>query len=111
MRRKAAEGIKIPIRSVFERVTVTIGISTRTLSLVTKEGEKLEGGQFKRPKKTKAQVSPKTSVDDSDTHVIRWTVNQFHINHKKHTTISALLPIIRENVKFKGQISSLGVLL
>ena len=94
MRREVAEGIKIPIKSVFKRVTAATGISTRTLSRIAKEGEKLEGGQFKSPKKTKPQVSPKTSVDDFDTHVIRRTVNQFHITHKIHPTVSSKLTLL-----------------
>ena len=108
MRREGAAGIKIRIKRVFERVTVAAGTSTRTLSRIAKEGEKLEG-QFKSSKKTnpwlvQRQVWTFCTPTRQDTHVIRWT-NQFHITHKRHPTVSALLPVIKENINFKGQIS------
>ena len=36
MRKEVAEGIKIPIKSIFERVTAATGISTRILSCIAK---------------------------------------------------------------------------
>ena len=61
MKKEAAEGIEIPIKSVFKQVT---GTSNCTLLHTPKEGEKLQGGQIRSLKKTKPQVSPKTGIDN-----------------------------------------------
>ncbi|KAG8236393.1 hypothetical protein J437_LFUL014914 [Ladona fulva] len=90
MKKEAVEGISIPLRSVHERVVAATGVSKRTLKRISKEGKDIcdELSQsFTSPRKIKPQRCSKSTVDDFDVQVIRRTINQFHLEEKKHPTL------------------------
>ncbi|KAG8235614.1 hypothetical protein J437_LFUL014872 [Ladona fulva] len=110
MKKEAVEGISIPLRSVHERVVAATGVSKH----ISKEGKDICDGlsqSFTPPRKSKPQKCSKSTVDNFDVQVIRRTINEFHLEEKKHPTLSALLPIVREKTSFEGKISSLRILL
>ncbi|KAG8236405.1 hypothetical protein J437_LFUL012825 [Ladona fulva] len=69
MKKKAVEGISIPLRSVHERVVAATGVSKHTLKRISKEGKDICDGlsqSFMSPRKSKPQRCSISTVDDFD---------------------------------------------
>ncbi|KAG8228628.1 hypothetical protein J437_LFUL008279 [Ladona fulva] len=76
--------------SVHKRVMATTGVSKCTLKRISKEGKDICDGlsqSFTSLRKSKLQKCSKSTVDDFDVQVIRRTINEFHLEEKKHPTL------------------------
>jgi hypothetical protein len=59
-----------------------------------------------RPKKEEVAV-----IDALDEEVFRRFIHNFHVTQKQRPTLNTLIPLIRENINFKGGKTSLRLIL
>lgn len=108
MKRESQEG-PILLSKVQERVAQATGISLRSVQRIIQERNtnEVNNQPFSTPRKRRPKKKTKSTLDDFDKCVVRRTIHDFHITHKKRPTLSNLLPVLKDKIDFKGSVWSL----
>jgi transposase len=85
------------------------GITSSTVKKIVSEYNRAvqTNSEVSSPKKKRKRMKSKSFVDDFDSGVIRNIIYSYHLQKKEFPTLGKLLPIIRSETNFDGQITSL----
>ncbi|XP_045445837.1 uncharacterized protein LOC123653905, partial [Melitaea cinxia] len=98
----------IPLRCVQARVAAMTGISEKTVSKITKEGEVAASTSTKVSTPRKTGPRPKRiELDDFDRCATRHKIHEFYSVKKELPTLTKLLHEMRSEINFKGSRTTL----
>ncbi|XP_069364616.1 uncharacterized protein [Maniola hyperantus] len=102
-----------PLASLLKRTAEATGVSESTVSRILKEEKELASpsSKFTSPMTKRRKRLSKFMLDDTKTEIIRTTIENFQIKHKKIPTLAKLKSILREKIGFDGCLSTLRSLL
>ncbi|KAK9709442.1 hypothetical protein QE152_g26600 [Popillia japonica] len=110
-KRKVQKCCTIPITNFKERLIAATKIAERTYRDIIKEADDVRSGAasgFSSPSKKRKRPSPKSSMPERETEVIRTIVHNFYVTEKRRPTLKGIYDKIKEyDVPFDGDVETL----